>query len=132
MYVSSVCFKYFICSRHTLQVFYLDVVKLDLDVAYTCLLQAYVFKCFQVFHAYVCKCFISMLHMFAMVFKCFSGIFTSVLSVFFCMLQLLHLDVSKVVGCCTWDTRCKWLAAWMASGAAPAHCWCTRSSSSTR
>jgi len=49
-----------------LQVFYLDVVKVDLDVAYTCMLQAYVFKCFssvsyvclQVFHldfAYVCN-----------------------------------------------------------------------------
>ena len=54
-----------------LQIFYLDVTKVDLDVAYTCMLQAYVFKCYsgvsyvclQVFHldvAYVYddfKCF---------------------------------------------------------------------------
>ena len=34
--------------------------------------------------------------MFAMVFKCFSIVFVNVSSVFFCMLQLLHLDISKV------------------------------------
>jgi hypothetical protein len=94
-----------------LQVFNLDVAKVYLNVAYTCMLRAYVFKCSQVFHTYVYKCFIWMLHMFAMVFKCFSGVFTSVLDTcfkcfiyhilycihrFFCMLQLLHLNVSKV------------------------------------
>jgi hypothetical protein len=42
--------------------FYLNVTKLDLDVAYTCMLQAYVFKCFQAFHTYVCKCFIWILY----------------------------------------------------------------------
>jgi hypothetical protein len=47
-----------------LQAFYLDVI-------YKCMLQAYVSKCFQVFHTYVCECFIWMLHMFAMVFKFF-------------------------------------------------------------
>ena len=30
------------CFRHMLQVFHLDVAKVDLDVAYTCTLQAYV------------------------------------------------------------------------------------------
>ena len=61
------------------------------------------FKCFQVFHTYVCKCFIWMLHMFAMVLKCFPCVFASVFRrlfqvfhVFFFMLQLLHLDISKV------------------------------------
>ena len=65
-YVSSVCSKSFICSRRTLQVFYLDIAKVDLDVAYTCMLQANIFKyfsgvsyvCLQVFHldfAYVCN-----------------------------------------------------------------------------
>jgi hypothetical protein len=34
--------------------------------------------------------------MFGMVFKCFKGVFASVLSIFFCMLQLLHMDVTKV------------------------------------
>jgi hypothetical protein len=33
-YVSSVCSKYFICFRRTLQVFYLDVAKVDLT--YVC------------------------------------------------------------------------------------------------
>jgi hypothetical protein len=66
------------------------------------------FKCFQVFHTYVCKCFIWMLYIFAMVFKCFSGIFASVSSIFFLILQLLYLDVSKVdrvlhIGC-TWES----------------------------
>jgi hypothetical protein len=53
-----------------LQVFYLDIAKLDLDVVYTCLLQAYVSSVSRVL--YICyKCFICMLHMFAMVFKHF-------------------------------------------------------------
>jgi hypothetical protein len=45
----NVCSKYFICSRRMLQVFYLVVAKVDLDLTYTCMLQAYVsnvFKCF--------------------------------------------------------------------------------------
>jgi hypothetical protein len=62
------------------------------------------FKYFHVFHTYVCKRFIWMLHMFAMVFKgflvTFSQVFqtlvSSVSSIFFCMLQLLYLDVLKV------------------------------------
>jgi hypothetical protein len=54
------------------------------------------FKSFQVFHTYVCECFIWMLDMFTMVFKYFSGIFTSVSFMFFCILQLLYLDISKV------------------------------------
>jgi hypothetical protein len=48
-------------------VFYLDVSKVDLDVAYICMLQAYVSSVSGV--SYVCcKCFIRMLHMFAMLF----------------------------------------------------------------
>jgi hypothetical protein len=62
------------------------------------------FKCFQVFHMYICRCLIWMLHMFAMVFFYFSGVFASVSNACFkCftylllyMLQLLHLDISKV------------------------------------
>jgi hypothetical protein len=54
------------------------------------------FKCFQVFHIYVCKCFIWMLLIFAMVFKYFSDVFANVSFVFICMLQLLHLDILKV------------------------------------
>jgi hypothetical protein len=54
-----------------LQVFYLDVAKLDLDIAY-------VYNSFQMFS------------------QVFQTLVSSVSSVFFCMLQLLHLDISKV------------------------------------
>jgi hypothetical protein len=60
-----------------------------------------------------------MLRMFAMVFKCFlsvSQVFrmlvSSVSSVFFCMLQLLHLNISKV------DQVLHMGCAWKAVGAA--------------
>jgi hypothetical protein len=105
---SSICSECFICFKRTLQVFCLDVVKVDLDVAYTCMLHAYFSSVFRCFHAYVYKCFIWMLHMFAIVFKCFSGVSASVsdayfkcfIYLFFGMLQLLYLDISKVDRCC--------------------------------
>ena len=60
-----------------LQVFYMHVASIC-------------FECFQVFHTYVCKCFIWMLHMFAMVFNCFSGVFASVSDACFkCFICLL-------------------------------------------
>ena len=99
-----VCSKCFICSRRMLQVFYLDV-------AYTCMLQAYVssvFRCFmRMFASVLSGCW------FAIVFKCFQAfsqlfqtLVLSVLFVFFCMLQLLHLDVSKVHRML--HMRCEW------------------------
>ena len=54
--ISSVCSKCFICSRRMLQMFYLDIVKVHLDIAYTCMLQAYVFSVF--------RCFICMFQVF--------------------------------------------------------------------
>jgi hypothetical protein len=54
-----------------LQVFYLDVAKVDLDIAYVC-------NSFQMFS------------------QVFQTLVSSVSSVFFCMLLLLHLDVLKV------------------------------------
>jgi hypothetical protein len=42
----NVCCKCFICFRRMLQVFHLDVVKIDRDFAYIC-------KCFKCFHMYV-------------------------------------------------------------------------------
>jgi hypothetical protein len=49
-------FKCFRCFRCTFQVFYLDVAKVDLSVAYTCMLQEYVSGVFDV--SYIsCKCF---------------------------------------------------------------------------
>jgi hypothetical protein len=64
------------------------------------------FKCFQVYHTYIYKCFICICkYMFAMIFKYFLDIFASVSDAYFkcfiCLLlkvalQLLHRDVSKV------------------------------------
>jgi hypothetical protein len=59
MYVLSVGSKCFICFRRMLQVFHLDVAKVDLDVAYIC-------KCFKCFHTYVASVFIWMFAIFAM------------------------------------------------------------------
>jgi hypothetical protein len=80
-----------------LQVFSLNVAKVDLDITYTCMLQAY-----------VSKCFIWILHMFAMFFrhfhKCFIRLFQVFHLSFFCMLQLLHLNVLKVDRLlCAWE-----------------------------
>ena len=71
-----ICFKVYVPNVSSVPdicctLFYLNVSKVDLDVAYTYMLQVYIFKCFQIFHTYVWKYFILMLHMFAMVFKYF-------------------------------------------------------------
>jgi hypothetical protein len=53
MHVSSVCFKCFTCFRLILQVFYLDVAKVDLDVVYVAMTIHACFKrMFQVFHLF--------------------------------------------------------------------------------
>jgi hypothetical protein len=70
-----------------LHAFYIDVAKVDLDVAYTCILQAYVSNVADVSYVY-CKCFIWVLHMFAMLHTCFR-VFSAV----------LHKSV--------WDVCCK-------------------------
>ena len=93
--------------------FYLDVAKVDLDVAYTYMLQVYVasvFRCFIcMFTSVLSRCCIR-LQWFLNVFQVFSQLFqtfvSSVSFIFFCMIQLLYLDVSKVdrvlyMGC-TW------------------------------
>ena len=89
--------------------FYLDVAKVDMDVAYTCMLQAYISSVSYV----CCKCLIWMLHTFAMAFKCFFRCFASVSEVcckcFNCfgrMLQVFNLDVAKadlVLHMLQWD-----------------------------
>jgi len=66
-----VCFK---CMSQMFYLFQTNVASVYLDVAYTMHVASI---CFQVFHTYICKCFIWMLHMFAM--KCFSGVLASVL-----------------------------------------------------
>ena len=68
--------------------FYLDVAKVDLDVAYTWMLQSYVSGVSYV----CCSCFIWMLHMFALVFKYFSGVLASVLGACFkCFIYLFFV-----------------------------------------
>jgi hypothetical protein len=52
-YVSSVCFEYFRCFRLKLQVFHLNVAKVDLNVAYVAMTIYACFKqMFQVFHLF--------------------------------------------------------------------------------
>jgi hypothetical protein len=70
IYVCLKCmFQIFICSKRMLQLFYLVVAKVDLDVAYTCMLQAYVSSVFRCFiRMFAC---VLMLHMFAMLLKMF-------------------------------------------------------------
>jgi hypothetical protein len=62
VHVSSVCSKCFIWFKLMLQVFYLDVAKVDLDVffdkvdldvTYICMLQAYVLS---VLRCFICMC----------------------------------------------------------------------------
>jgi hypothetical protein len=55
----------------------------------------------------------------------FHTLVSSVSSVFFCMLQLLYLDVSRVLHMgCVWKTS---RAAWVTSGAAQDHYFCAYS-----
>jgi hypothetical protein len=77
---SSVCPKCFIC--FTLQVFHLDVVKVDLDVAYICMLQAYVSSVSGILYI-GCKCFILILHMFCNYYK----------RVFWCCRSMLSVSI---------------------------------------
>jgi hypothetical protein len=58
-----------------LQIFYLNVAKLDRDVAYIC-------KCFRCFHTYVASVSSCCLHMFVMATHLFSSFFSGVLQVF--------------------------------------------------
>ena len=123
-HVASLCFEYFRCFRCMLQVFQMDVVKVDRDVAYVAMVvHVYCKGLLPMFHlcfsdacckcvyldvAYVlhirCMCFIWVLHMVAIVSKCVACVFlqvfqkhvSSVSTAFRCMLQLFYLDVSKV------------------------------------
>ena len=92
-----VCFKCMFQIFHLfqtmLQVFCLDVAKVDLDVACICMLQAYVLSV-----SYVClQVFIWMFHMFTMIFKCFLGVFASVFRRLF---QVFHLSSFVCCNCC--------------------------------
>ena len=83
-----------------LQVFYLDVAKVDLDVAYTCMLQAYVlsvFKCFICMFASVSSGCCICLQWF---FKCFLGAFVNVsYACFKCFICFLLHVATVAFGC---------------------------------
>ena len=89
-----------------LQMFYLDIAKVDLNVAYTCMLQAYVLSVLRCF----IRMFASVSYGFQMFFGCFRKCFIRLFQVFhlsFFMLQQLHLDILKVdrvlyMGC-SWE-----------------------------
>jgi hypothetical protein len=93
MYASNVCSNCFIYFRHVLSVFHLDITKVDLNVAYTCMLQAYVSNvCF--------KGFIWMLHIFCNGYTYFFRCFRRMLQMFQlfrrCILQVFDLNIAKV------------------------------------
>jgi hypothetical protein len=80
-----------------LQVFHLDVAKLDQDVRYIC-------KCFKCFQTYVISVLFWYLYIFAMVTHVFSG-FLSVLQVFLmyviCISNCFVLMCKCFIGCYT-------------------------------
>jgi hypothetical protein len=92
-YVASVCFKCFRCVIRMLQVFHLDVTKVDRDVTYVASISEVCCKyLFPMFHDVThvshvcCECVIYMLRMFCNGFQVLSAVFASVSYVFFCML----------------------------------------------
>jgi hypothetical protein len=58
------------------------------------------FKCFKTFHTYACKCFIWMLHMFAMIFNCSSGVFRKCFRHLFQVFHLSSFVYCNVVSGC--------------------------------
>jgi hypothetical protein len=89
-----VCSKCFICFRRILQVFYLGVAKIDLDVAYT----SKRFRCFHTYVVSVSSRYCIYLHWLHTCFYVFSGVFVSVsnicckcFSYFERMLQVFYL-----------------------------------------
>jgi hypothetical protein len=53
MYVANVCFKCFRCFRYILQMFHIDVVKVDWDVTYVASVLEVCCKClFKIFHLF--------------------------------------------------------------------------------
>ena len=115
-HVASICFK---CFRDMLQVFQMDVAKVDQDVAYVAMVVHLCSKCLPLmfhlfFHTYVisvfhsdvayvshicCKCFIWMLRMFCNGYtRLFPGVSDVCCKCFNCfgrMLQVFHLDIAK-------------------------------------
>ena len=80
MYVPNVSYVFI----RMLQLFYLDIAKVDLDIAYTCMLQA-MFQVFQVYVASVssgcCICFTMVTHVCFLVFQTYVASVSTVSSI---------------------------------------------------
>jgi hypothetical protein len=115
-HIVSVCFNCFICFRGILQVFHMDVTKIDLDVAYVASVYSKYFIYFsrrmlQVCLSGCCICFAHVLHVsrldvayvlqwffqvfLSVFYNCFKCIF-EVFHLSSCMLHMSHLDVLKI------------------------------------
>jgi hypothetical protein len=82
-----------------LQVFHLDVIKVDLDVAYTCMLQMYVSSVLGVFICMLQVFYLDVAYVLQWLQTCFLGVSDvccKCLNCFGRMLQVGHLDVAKV------------------------------------
>jgi hypothetical protein len=80
-------------------VFYLNVAKLDLNVAYTCMLQAYVSSVFSCFKRMFQVFYLDMAYILQWLHTCFSGVSDVCCKCFSCfgrILQVFHLNVAKV------------------------------------
>jgi hypothetical protein len=100
-----VCFKCMLQMFHPFEMNVASVLSGCCKSRYECCIHMHVtsvyFKCFQVFHTYACKCFIWMLHIFAMIFKCFLDVFASVSDTCFrCFICLFFLYIATVVSRC--------------------------------
>ena len=114
-FVASVCFECFTCFRGMLQVFQMDVVKIDWAVAYVAIVVHACFKLlFSILHLFFdvcCKCgyldvayvFTHMLQVFypdvAYVLQWLSSVFMCFLQVFIHMLQVFQLLFWMYVAC---------------------------------
>jgi hypothetical protein len=97
-HVASICFKCLICFRGMLQVFQIDIVKVDRDIAYVAMVVHVcykgLFQCFICVSDVCCKCFIWMLRMFH---TYVASVSCGCCICFTYMLQIFHLDVAYVL-----------------------------------
>jgi hypothetical protein len=99
-----VCFKCIFQMFHLFQTYVASVLSKCCKSKSGCCLYMHVagicFKWFLVFYTYVCKCFIWMLHIFAMIFKYFFRCFASVSNTCFkCFICLLLYIATVAFGC---------------------------------
>jgi hypothetical protein len=104
LYVAKNVFKYFKCFRGILQVFYIDVAKVDMDVA-----QRYVASVYSNVSSVLdvcCKCFVWMLHMFQWIYTYVTSVYSKCFICFRRMLQTYVINVSPVSEVCCRSASC--------------------------